>query len=135
MLSKYSADDFAEHYNNSRGMACVFSLKNPTYPEYTCLSSCAMSCVDVNPFHAHMLAIGLVDGNVAVYNLQVNTQKPSHMSNARNGKHRQMVTQVRVFRTQKCIVKISSLNKIHYSHYLHYYSCISGNKDIHQIIN
>ena len=62
VLSKYSADDFAEHYNNSRGMACVFSLKNPTYPEYTCLSSCAMSCVDVNPFHAHMLAVGLVDG-------------------------------------------------------------------------
>ena len=37
---------------------------------------------------------GLADGNVAVYNLQKNPQKPSYISTARNGKHQDIVWQV-----------------------------------------
>ena len=44
-----------------------------------------------------MLAAGLSDGNVAVYNLQKNPQKPSYISTARNGKHTDIVWQVKKF--------------------------------------
>ena len=80
--------------NKSRGMACVFSLKNPTFPEYICLSSCAILCLDVNPYHPHMLAVGLMNGNVAVYNLQIKTKHPTYISDSINGKHRNLINQV-----------------------------------------
>jgi hypothetical protein len=41
-----------------------------------------------------MLAVGMADGNVAVYNLQKGTNKPSYISTAKNGKHQDMVWQV-----------------------------------------
>ena len=44
---------------------------------------------------APRLVIGLYDGNVAVYNLQRDTTKPSFLSTAVNGKHRELVWQVR----------------------------------------
>ena len=94
----YISDSFNEHTkqmeNKSRGMACVFSLKNPTFPEYICLSSCAILCLDVNPYHPHMLAVGLMNGNVAVYNLQIKTKHPTYISDSINGKHRNLINQV-----------------------------------------
>jgi hypothetical protein len=36
--------------------------------------------------HPHMVVAGLHDGSVAVYNLQSKSTKPSHMSDAQNGK-------------------------------------------------
>ena len=44
--------------------------------------------------HPHMLVVGLYDGNIAVYNLQKNTGTPSYQSDAKNGKHRDIVWQV-----------------------------------------
>ena len=41
-----------------------------------------------------MLVVGLYDGNIAVYNLQKNTGAPSYQSDAKNGKHRDIVWQV-----------------------------------------
>ena len=41
-----------------------------------------------------MLVVGLYDGNIAVYNLQKNTGVPSYQSDAKNGKHRDIVWQV-----------------------------------------
>ena len=41
-----------------------------------------------------MLVAGLHDGNIAVYNLQRDCSKPSYQSNARNGKHKDIVWQV-----------------------------------------
>jgi dynein intermediate chain 1 len=80
--------------NGSKGVACVFSLKNPAHPEFICLSSCAIMCIDMNPCHPHMMVVGLMDGNVAVYNLQNKTQHPVYTSDARNGKHKKLVNQV-----------------------------------------
>ena len=45
--------------------------------------------------HPHMLVVGLYDGNIAVYNLQKNSGGPSYQSDAKNGKHRDIVWQVR----------------------------------------
>ena len=82
--------------NNSKGVACVFSLKNPAHPEFICLSNCAVLCIDMNPCHPHMMVVGLMDANVAVYNLQVKTHHPVYISDARNGKHKRLINQVNV---------------------------------------
>ena len=93
-------------------MVCVFSLKNPSYPEFLCHAPCGVMCLDFHPEvrlylcvyehnrnnvtsqHPHMLVVGLYDGNIAVYNLQKNTGTPSYQSDAKNGKHRDIVWQV-----------------------------------------
>ena len=49
---------------------CVFSLKNPSFPEYLCATNSGVMCVDIHSKHPHMLAAGLADGTVAVYNMQ-----------------------------------------------------------------
>ena len=77
-----------------KGIVCVFSLKNPAYPEYLQFANCAISSIDVHPTHPHMLVAGLVDGNVAVYNLQKRNQNPAYISTAKNGKHQDVVWQV-----------------------------------------
>ena len=74
----------------------MFSLKNPAHPEFICLSNCAILCIDMNPCHPHMMVVGLMDGNVAVYNLQVKTHHPVYISDARNGKHKRLINQVNV---------------------------------------
>lgn len=51
--------------------------------------------MDIHSEHPHMLAAGLADGNVAVYNLQKSPNKPSYISTARNGKHQDIVWQVK----------------------------------------
>ena len=51
--------------------------------------------------HPHMLVVGLYDGNIAVYNLQKNTGTPSYQSDAKNGKHRDIVWQVILWRLSR----------------------------------
>ena len=87
-------DNFYDQDNGTQGCICVFSLKNPSYPEYLCQAQSGVICVDIHSDHPHMLAAGLADGNVAVYNLQKNPSKPSYISTARNGKHQDIVWQV-----------------------------------------
>ena len=76
------------------GVVCVFSLKNPSYPEFICHAPCSIISVDIHPNHPHMLVVGLSNGNVAVYNLQIGGKKPAYVSSAGNGKHSDTVWQV-----------------------------------------
>ena len=39
-----------DFYNQpSVGYLCLFSLKNPSYPEYLCKAPCGVMCVDIHP--------------------------------------------------------------------------------------
>ena len=87
-----TSDNF--YRQSEPGYACIFSLKNPSHPEFTCQASSGVMCVDMSPQHPHMLVTGLHDGNVAVFNLQLNTSAPVYQSSPRNGKHRDVVWQV-----------------------------------------
>ena len=51
-------------------------------------------CLDFHPKHAHMVAVGLHDGNVCVFNLQKDGSGPVYISDPSNGKHRDIVWQV-----------------------------------------
>ena len=91
------SDNFYEQNEKISGYVCLFSLKNPSYPEYVCYSPCGVMCLDVNLKHPHMIVVGLADGNVAVYNLQNGGKKPAYLSSATNGKHRDTVWQVKSY--------------------------------------
>ena len=75
----------------------MWSLKNPSYPEFIRFADCPISSIDVHQNHSHMLVVGLFDGNVAVFNLQRKNREPAYISTAQNGKHRDVVWQVKGF--------------------------------------
>ena len=89
----YGSYDF---YKTCRkGFLCLFSLKNPSYPEYICSAGSGILCVDTHPSYPHIIAVGLYDGNVAVYDLSSSSSSPCYQSSAASGKHADAVWQVR----------------------------------------
>ena len=98
LLTVPSSDNI--YRQDSRGLVCVFSLKNPAHPEYVCEAASGVMCLDFHPKHPHMLVAGLYDGNVAVYNLQSSLIRPLNIapmyeSDAGGGKHMETCWQVR----------------------------------------
>ena len=55
--------------SHTEGWLCLFSLKNPSYPEWAIKVPAGVMCLASHPAHPHMLAAGLHDGTVVVYNL------------------------------------------------------------------
>ena len=72
----FFSDDFEN--NTESGVVCVYSLKNPSHPEYQCWTSHGVISLDIHPRHSHMIAVGLKNGDVAVFNLQKPCTEPSH---------------------------------------------------------
>ena len=91
----YGSYNFYEQDKTVTSYVCIFSLKNPSYPEYLCKAHSGVMSIDIHPKHPHMLAAGFADGSVAVYNLQLSLADPHHISTARNGKHQDIVWQVK----------------------------------------
>lgn len=86
-------DDFMKQ---GHGMLLVYTLKNPSFPEYSFSSESGIMCLDFHNDHPHLLAVGFYDGNVAIYNLKKASSQPSYKSSAKSGKHTEPVWQVRV---------------------------------------
>ena len=76
------------------GAMCLFTLKNPSFPEYVCITETGVMCVDIHPKHPFLVCIGKYDGNVAVYNVQSPEKVPQYESNSVTNKHRGTVWQV-----------------------------------------
>ncbi|KAB0391872.1 hypothetical protein E2I00_013029 [Balaenoptera physalus] len=79
----------------SRGMLLFYSMKNPSFPEYTFSSESGILCLDVHVDHPYLVVVGHYDGNVAIYNLKKPYSQPSFRSSAKCGKHRDPVWQVK----------------------------------------
>lgn len=77
-------------------MLLLYSLKNPSFPEYSFSSESGVMCLDFHSDHPHLLVVGFYDGNVATYNLKRASPQPSYKSSAKSGKHTEPVWQVRV---------------------------------------
>uniref|UniRef100_A0A4W3J4J1 Dynein axonemal intermediate chain 4 n=1 Tax=Callorhinchus milii TaxID=7868 RepID=A0A4W3J4J1_CALMI len=58
-----------EYTNQKGGLVCCWSLKNPMWPEriYTCENG--VTALDFSTVHPNLLAVGMYDGTVALYNL------------------------------------------------------------------
>ncbi|XP_044009131.1 dynein intermediate chain 2, ciliary isoform X2 [Aphidius gifuensis] len=77
------------------GSVCLFSLKNPSYPEWICMTESPVMSLDFSKQHPHLLVIGLKDGTVAVYNIMLPPTSPQYKSDDVSQKHRGIVWEVR----------------------------------------
>lgn len=77
------------------GAVCMFTLKNPSFPDYICMTDSGVMCVDTHPKYPYMVVIGLYDGNVEVFNVQATCKSPAFKSNSVTNKHKGIVWEVK----------------------------------------
>ena len=87
----YGSFDFMKQ---GSGMLCLFSLKNPSWPEFHCSLHCGVMCLDWHPQYSSVLCVGLYDGTVCVYDVRSKTQAPIYQSTVKTGKHTDPVWEV-----------------------------------------
>ena len=90
----FVTDDFMKQGN---GMILMYTLKNPSYPEYLYTTESGVMCLDIHQNHPYLLCVGFYDGSVGVYNLTENTPNALYYSTAKTGKHTDPVWQVCIF--------------------------------------
>ncbi|XP_037903642.1 dynein intermediate chain 2, ciliary isoform X3 [Hermetia illucens] len=89
----FGSFDFMKQF--AEGAVCLFTIKNPSFPDYRITCESGVMCCDIHPKYPFLLAIGLYDGNVAVYNLQIGCKDPIYMSQGVNGKHAEFVSEIK----------------------------------------
>jgi len=77
------------------GVICCYSLKNTRFPEYVFNTDAGVCSLDWHPSHPAVLAVGLYDGTVLVYDVRARTKKPIYQSTVRTNKHTDPVWEVR----------------------------------------
>lgn len=87
----YGSYDFMKQ---GSGMLCLYSLKNPSWPEYSCTTPSGVMCIDWHPQHSSICCVGLYDGTVCVYDVRSKTQAPIYQSTVKTGKHTDPVWEV-----------------------------------------
>nr|XP_033791463.1 dynein intermediate chain 1, axonemal [Geotrypetes seraphini] len=79
----------------TRGMLLLYSMKNPSFPEFAFSTDSGIMCLDIHHEHPYILAAGFYDGNVAIYNLKKPSSQANYKSASSTGKHTDPVWQVR----------------------------------------
>ncbi|KAI8913371.1 WD40-repeat-containing domain protein, partial [Gorgonomyces haynaldii] len=87
----YGSYDFSKQ---GPGLIAIFTLKNPSFPEQAYATESGVMCIHSHPQHPSMLAVGLYDGTVLVYNLQKKIDGPIYKSTSKGGRHTDPVWQV-----------------------------------------
>ncbi|KAE8609634.1 hypothetical protein XENTR_v10011864 [Xenopus tropicalis] len=77
------------------GMACCWSLKNIMWPERIFHCECGVTAVDFSAVHPNLLAVGMYNGTVAIYNVQNNEDFPVLDSSDNPNKHTSPVWQLK----------------------------------------
>ncbi|XP_041317777.1 dynein intermediate chain 1, axonemal [Pyrgilauda ruficollis] len=88
----YGSYDFMKQ---GHGMILLYTLKNPSFPEYSFSCESGVMGLDFHSDHPYLLAVGFYDGNVAIYNLKKASPQPCYKSSAKSGKHTEPVWQVK----------------------------------------
>lgn len=76
------------------GAVCLFTMKNPSYPEHICMTESGVMCVDVHKSYPYLVVVGLYDGSVVVFNVQASCKEPMYKSNNVTNKHSGIVWEV-----------------------------------------
>lgn len=66
---------------------CIYSIKNFKWPEYHFSTEKGVMSLDFHPKSTALLAVGLYDGKVLVYDIRNKHKKPIYSSNVRTEKH------------------------------------------------
>ncbi|XP_031569153.1 WD repeat-containing protein 78-like isoform X2 [Actinia tenebrosa] len=76
------------------GLACCWSIKNPEYPERVFHVNSGVTALDFSAAHPNLLAVGLYDGTIAIYNVRSPEDSPALDSFESQGKHTSPVWQL-----------------------------------------
>lgn len=76
------------------GAIALWSLKNPTHPERVYSLPCGVTAIDWSAYHPFLLAVGLYDGNVAIFDMRSEEDAPILASGNTTDKHHDPVWQV-----------------------------------------
>lgn len=78
----------------SYGQVCIYTLKNPTYPEYHLSTTSGVMCVDIHRTYPHLVCIGMYNGTVSVLSMQTQGREPICLSKTVKGRHADSVNKV-----------------------------------------
>ena len=87
----YGSFDFVRQCS---GLICIYSLKNPSYPEYIYTAESGVMCLDFHPQHSSLLAVGCYDGSILVFDIRDKVNRPIYQTTNKSGKHTDPVWQV-----------------------------------------
>ena len=65
-----------EFNEDQSGLLCCWSLKNPEFPERYYKTEAGVTALAFSQKHANLLAVGLFNGNVLVFDVRVNNSVP-----------------------------------------------------------
>eukprot|EP00281_Chroomonas_sp_CCMP1168_P011036 CAMPEP_0206279230 /NCGR_PEP_ID=MMETSP0047_2-20121206/37914_1 /ASSEMBLY_ACC=CAM_ASM_000192 /TAXON_ID=195065 /ORGANISM="Chroomonas mesostigmatica_cf, Strain CCMP1168" /LENGTH=721 /DNA_ID=CAMNT_0053709171 /DNA_START=20 /DNA_END=2186 /DNA_ORIENTATION=- len=77
------------------GLVLFWSLKNPEYPQKVYKTECSVTSLAFAQKSINLLAVGLYDGTVAIYDVRKEEDKPVLQSVYNGGKHSDSVWEVR----------------------------------------
>lgn len=81
----YGSYDFLKQ---NTGLICCYTIKNPTWPEYSFTTESGVMCLDYHPKYPALLAVGCYDGTVMVFDIRLKgNNKPIYQSTVRTNKH------------------------------------------------
>ncbi|KAJ8040489.1 WD repeat-containing protein 78 [Holothuria leucospilota] len=69
------------------GIVCCWSLKNPEYPERVFQCEAGVTAIDYSITNPNLLAVGMYNGSVAIYNVRASSNEPILDSYESRGKH------------------------------------------------
>ncbi|XP_072157958.1 dynein intermediate chain 2, ciliary [Bemisia tabaci] len=78
----------------TEGYVCLFTLKNPSFPEYINYCDSGAMCLDIHSSRSNFIVVGRYDGSVAVYNAHLPIKEAQFESNSVTNKHGGIVWQV-----------------------------------------
>lgn len=90
----YGQFGFNEQSKVKNGLACCWNLKNPEYPERVFHCKAGVTAVDFSSAMPNLLAVGLYDGTVSIYNVRSTNDSPVLDSFDCPGKHSSPVWQL-----------------------------------------
>ncbi|XP_063540251.1 dynein intermediate chain 2, ciliary isoform X1 [Cydia strobilella] len=90
----YGSLDFTNQ--QKEGCLCLYSIKNPAFPEYAVVTESPLICLDVYHETPYLICVGRYDGNVCVYNAQLTLESSyQYKSDSVRDKHTSIVWEIR----------------------------------------
>lgn len=72
-----------EFMRQKMGLVCIFSIKNTDWPEYAFNTESGVMSLDFHPSSPALLAVGLYDGTVLVFDIRNKHKRPIYQSTIR----------------------------------------------------
>lgn len=77
------------------GLVLFWSLRNPQHPERVLKLPCGVTSLDFSTHHPYLIAVGLMDGSVSVFNIHKDDSEPVLDTSTWPGRHTEPVWQLK----------------------------------------